>query len=166
MIRYIFSIFLVLSTQISYAVNWKWEPRTRDDGAVVILASREGFDSLNEVIESTPKESCIKHIGLSVLSQYAQLQSELHSYMAENYPQQLEEALNSAGNMHNPKVIALHQAFREAILKSSYVQSVNEAFSKRCEKISSVSFEKFHIAKSSINPKYEAMVWLTSEKCT
>ncbi|MCZ0867261.1 hypothetical protein O0V09_18850 [Dasania sp. GY-19] len=162
----VIAIFLILFNQTVSGENLKWESHIRDDGVAVVVASREGYESLSEAVGSIPKDSWIKHVRVSFLSQYTEFQAELHSSMLTNYPAELETALASAGNMHNPKVIALRRAFTEAVLSSNYVKSVNAAFSKRCEKISSASFEKFFISKESGKPEYEAMLWLTTEKCT
>lgn len=164
--RYLISIFLALAVQICYANEWKWKADTGNDGVVLIGASREGFETFSEAVDSVEKELWIQYIRLSTLFHHPQLQNEIHEYMKRNYPKELKEALHSAGNMHNPKVLILHKAFKEAILNSSYVKALNDAFLHRCERISSVSIEKFYIVKRNPQPYYDAMVWLTTEKCS
>lgn len=53
------------------------------------------------------------------------LQAELHNFLILNYPDLIGDALNSAGNMHNPKVTALRAPFQEAIMASSLVTKIN-----------------------------------------
>ena len=69
------------------------------------------------------------------------LQKELHEYMLQSHPVEHRAALESAGNMHNPKVIALRDAFGDAILSTQLVQNINRALSTRCERISSTNFD-------------------------
>ncbi len=167
MVRYAITILLMFYASISYSSETTWEVSIRDDGTAVILESRnEGFDSLEEAVLSIPKDAWISDVRVSALLEKVSFQEELHTYMMVNHPTILKEALGSAGNMHNPKVIKLHEAFRKSILYSKYVKELNSALSARCEEISGASFEKFEIYKPKSKPVYTAMIWLSTERCT
>ncbi|TQV88252.1 hypothetical protein [Aliikangiella coralliicola] len=160
-----FSIIFIFFTQLVSADNLKWEPTIRDDGVSVIFATNEGFESLGEAIGSVPNDSWIMHVVVPLLPQNTDFQKDIHYYIKENQQGELDAALNSAGNMHNPKVIALHEIFTEAVLNSKYAESINIALASRCERITTVSFEKFYISKTSAKPQYSAILWFTTEKC-
>ncbi len=162
----VITVFLILFTQSVSSEEIKWEPRVRDDGIAVVLSSRDGYSSLSEAVASINIQTWIKHVRLYLEYENTNFQNEIHSYMEANYSSELEAALASAGNMHNPKVIALRQAFTEAVLASNYVKTLNAAFSGRCEKITKASYEKFHISQKTEKPRYGAMLWLTTEECT
>lgn len=165
MLQKLFAVLLMLFSQALSAESLKWQAKLSDDGAAVIFASTDGFVTLRAAIDSVPKDTWIKHIRVSALSEYSAFQSELHTYMRQHYPEELTQALASTGNMHNPKVVALRKAFSEAVLNSEFVKSVNADFSRRCERVTSVSFEKFMIYKKASTPLFEAMLWLTTENC-
>lgn len=165
-LRYITFIFLLFCSSLSYSDEWRWEVYHGNDDSAGIFASREGFRTLEEAVKSISKSTWIKFVRVPSLQDLSSFQEELHSYMSENYPDELKEALQSAGNMHNPKIVRLRNAFEEAILNSEYVKNINLEFRSRCEKISSASFEKFTIIKKETTPTYWALLWLTTEKCT
>ena len=83
--RYLISIFLALAVQICYANEWKWKADTGNDGVVLIGASREGFETFSEAVDSVEKELWIQYIRLSTLFHHPQLQNEIHEYMKRNY---------------------------------------------------------------------------------
>ena len=68
--------------------------------------------------------------------------------------------------MHNPKVTALREPIKQAILASSLAKEIATALTSRCERIASTSYEKFMIRKKDGQSIYSAMVWITTEKCT
>lgn len=150
MLQKFFAVLLILFSQALSAESLLWQVKLNDDGAAVILASADGFVTLRAALDSIPKDTWIKHVRLSALSENSAFQSELHTYMQQHYPEELTQALASKGNMHNPKVVALRKAFSEAVLNSEFVESVNADFSGRCERITSVSFEKFMIYNKGV----------------
>lgn len=91
---------------------------------------------------------------------------ECYKRNCSNYPELHAEALRSAGNMHNPKVTALREPIKEAKLASSLAKKIGIALASRCERIASTSYEKFTIWKKDGKPTYNAMVWLSTKKCT
>ena len=122
--------------------------------------------SLTKAIALVPKDLWLKHFRVFPAEDDVEFQKEVHNFLASNYPILHEQALNSAGNMHNPKVKALRVAFQEAIMSSSLVAKINVLLKSRCEHVTSTSYEKFTIRKNNGQPIYSAMVWLSTEKCT
>jgi hypothetical protein len=166
MIRLALCVLLFSLVGNANAQKWMWDTNKREDGSIVIISSLKGFDTLDEAIKSISVKGWIGDIRVTFLTQYPELQSDINDYLLKHHPKELSEALASAGNMHNPKVIALRDAFRQSILESRFVRNINNALSNRCEKISSVSFEKFYVSNKQGNTKYEAMLWLSMQKCT
>ncbi|MFB2680985.1 hypothetical protein [Shewanella mangrovisoli] len=153
-----------LFSQVTVAEPLKWQTRLADHDAV-IFASSTGVDSLIDAIAAVPKSVWIRSVQLSTLAQFDGLQHELHTYLQQHYPQVFADALASACNINNPKVVALREGFKEAILASGFVKQINSDFSARCERITSVDIEKFFITTQSSSPQFEAMLWLKTEQC-
>ena len=160
-----FAVCFALLTGMASADDWKWETSVRSDGVAVIFAGREGYGSLNEAVDSIARDTWIKHVVVPHIYRLDELQADLNAHLAAHYPAAFEAALASAGNLHNPRVIALHDGFAAAVLASGYVKAVNEAFAQRCERIMSVGHEKFFISRRFDPPRFDAMVWLTTEEC-
>lgn len=162
----LFALFsqVALSSQVTVAEPLKWQTNFADHEAV-IFASSTGVDSLKDAIAAVPKSVWIRSVQVSPLAQFDGLQHELQTYLQQHYPQMLADALASAGNIHNPKVVALWQGFKEAVLASGFVKQINSDFSGLCESITSVDIEKFFITTQSLSPQFEAMVWLKTEQC-
>ena len=154
---------------LSLGNDTNWNVYLNEDGWAVLTKSTSGEYSLVNAISSIPKDVWLKHFRVFPTEQDKKMQAVLHKYLAAQFPRLQAEALASAGNMHNPKIIALRDAFKEALLATTVVKSFNSALvgGSRCERIISASFEKFHIKiKESGQPVYGAMVWLSTEKCT
>lgn len=159
-------ILTMVSSQVLYAYEVKWQVSRPNNGAVDILGGGQGQDSLKEAITSVAKDVRINQIRLFLSSENDLMQTEIHAYLAQHYPEQLKAALASAGNMHNPKVVALRNAFRESVFASKYIAEINAKLKARCEQVTEVSFEKFHIKTKQAAPKYSAMLWLTVATCS
>jgi len=146
-----------------------WNVYNQENGWAVLIKNSPGEHSLANAISSVPQDVWLKHFRVFPTEKDRKMQAELHKYLATQFPRLHAEALASAGNKHNPKIKALRDAFKEAILATSLVESLNSALkdSSRCERITSTSFENFYIRKNTMGqPIYGAMVWLTTEKCT
>jgi hypothetical protein len=161
------SLFILLSVSINaYSENWGWKSYVRDDQSASILETKDGTYSLSEAIASVHQDVWLKYFRVFASNRHPEFQREIHEYLALNYPIEHQEALASAGNMHNPKVTALRDAFEEAILASSLVGAINSDLEQRCERITSVSYEKFMISGGEEQPEYLALIWLSTDKCT
>lgn len=164
MIRAI-AIFIaaLLSINVS-AEGWKWEVRhyNRQEAVVVIGPAGDGYSIFSDAVKSIDEGVWIKYVRLGHLSQTESpnFHEEIYSYLKAHHPAKLEAALNSAGNMHNPKVVALRDAFEPALLSTSYVKSLNRLLANRCHEIVKASYEKFVIYKHKEPVEFHAMVWL------
>ncbi|WP_395341242.1 hypothetical protein PN836_018770 [Ningiella sp. W23] len=166
MIKIVVLICTVLLSSSLFAQNLMWKTRDLPDGITIIYQFDKGFDDLKNAIDSVPKNSWIKHIAVSNILNENKFQDEIFSYLQIHYPTKLKTALLSAGNMHNPAIIQIRDAYMEAILKSERVQTFNSKFSARCERITNVSIEKLFISKSSGEPRFSSFLWLTTDECT
>lgn len=156
-------ISVLLSANVS-AEGWKWEVINYNpkEAVVVTTPAGDGYSAFSEAVQSIDEGVWIKHVRLGHLNQTGSpsFQEEIYSYIDEHHPNELKAALNSAGNMHNPKVVALREAFGPALLSTSYVKSLNGFLSKRCHEIVKASYEKFVIYKHKELVEFHAMVWL------
>lgn len=164
MSRTLLVIFLTLSPY-SLVGELGWNVYLSDHGWATISSIQHEGEPLLVSIKSVPKDIWLKHFRVFPNKKDVYLQREINDFLKVNYPELHNEALNSAGNMHNPKVKALRVPFQEALMASSLVTKINAALKSRCERITSASFEKFRIIKSNGNPVYSAMVWLSTDKC-
>jgi hypothetical protein len=166
MIRVAFLIWLIGFSNFLFSQGLTWRVGIRSDGATVISSTTDGYNNLKEAIASVPENSWIVHLAVSNLLEQTNFQSEIFSYLEAKYPEKLEKALVSAGNMHNPAVRNLQDAFKEAVLNSSYIKEINTNFINRCERITKVEIEKFFIHIDSGKPKFSSFLWLSTEQCT
>jgi hypothetical protein len=165
MIRVAVLIGLIGFSNFLFSQGLTWKVGIRSDGTSVISSTTDGYNNLKEAIASVPKDSWIIHIAASNLLEQTDFQSEIFSFLEARYPEKLENALVSAGNMHNPEVRNLRDAFREAVLNSSYIKEINTNFSNRCERITKVEIEKLFIYVESGKPKLSSFLWLGTEIC-
>ncbi len=134
MIRAISTFFAVLLSIDVSTEGWHWEMRNynQQEAAVVIGPAGDGYSLFSDALKSLDESVRIKYVRLGHLSQTESpgFHEEIYSYLNEHYPTELKEALNSAGNMHNPKVVSLRSAFEPALLSTSYVKSLNRLLAK------------------------------------
>ena len=164
--RNIVAILLLSVSCFALASDAGWDVSIHDDEWATLYDTHQGRLSLNQAVDSVPKSIWLRNFRIFLSEDDLVLQKELHEFLSSNYPDLHAEALSSAGNMHNPKVTALRDPIKEAILASSLAKEIRIALASRCERIASTSYEKFTIWKKDGKPTYSAMVWLSTEKCT
>jgi hypothetical protein len=163
----IFVLLLSLfCSPVLFGESGSWSTYISEHGWATVSDTHQGEHSLSEAIALVPDDIWLKHFRIFPSRDDVKLQKELHDFLTSKYPVLHNEALASAGNMHNPKVISLRSAFQEALMASSLVKRINTSIKSRCERITSASFEKFTIRKNDNQPTYSAMVWLSTEQCT
>ena len=161
------AVILILSAScFALASDSGWDVSIHDDEWATLYDTHQGKHSLIEAVESVPREIWLRNFRVFLSETDLELQKELHEFFSTHYPELHAEALSSAGNMHNPKVTALRESIKEAILASSLAKDISNALASRCERIVETSYEKFMIWKKNGKPTYSAMVWLSTEKCT
>ncbi len=89
------------------------------------------------------------------------IQADLRHHLEMHHPRELQEALESAGNLHNPALTALRKPFESALLKTRFVASINAQLLPHGYRIAGVSFEKFFIIKDSNPPEFDALIYLS-----
>ena len=89
--------------------------------------------------------------------------SELLTFYNEYYPNELKEALNSSGNLHNPALKGLVKHFKKAFKSTTLFKELNKALNLNGYKVVKIHFEKFTIYSGKI---YVAEITLYSEKGT
>jgi len=105
-------------------------------------------DALKELSDSGRIQS-LNHIFAHALVDDDTFQKELFEGLQRNAPRQLTEALESSGNMHNPKMIALAKPFAEVVMTTPTVIGFNNKLVPYGLKIEKGSFEKLELRKSS-----------------
>ncbi|GEA10366.1 hypothetical protein [Alteromonas sp. KUL49] len=165
MSKILLTILFILSPNVM-GDELGWDVYLSDHGWATISGIHHEGEPLLTSIKSVPKEVWVKYFRVFPNEDDVTFQKEIHEFLKTNYPQLHNEALNSAGNVHNPKVIALRIPFQEALMASSLVTRINAALESRCERVVSASYEKFTIRKSNGKPVYSAMVWLSTNDCT
>lgn len=162
-----FIFILVLSvSNFVFETDLDWGVSTYEDEWATIFDGPLGELSLLDAVNSVAKGVWLKHFRILLSGKDKVLQQELNEYLSSNYSSLYREALGSAGNMHNPKVIALREPIKNAIMASSLVNEVSVALASRCERVASTSYEKFTIWKESGKPIFSAMIWLSTDKCS
>lgn len=159
--------FLIISAScFAVASDSGWDVSIYDNEWATLYDIHQGRLSLNKAVDSIPKRIWLRNFRVFLSESDLVLQKEIHEFLSSNYPELYAAALNSSGNMHNPRVTALREPIKEAILASSLAKEISAALASRCERIASTSYEKFMIWKKDGKPTYSAMVWLSTEKCT
>lgn len=164
MLRILVTMLALLAASPLAAQPPNWEVVVNDDDSVSILPAVEGFTSAKEALTSVGADRVIREIRLDPKILYGEMQGEIHQYLEEHYPEELARAMESSGNLHNPRVNALAGAFLEAILATSYVAELNELLAGSCQQVNKVSHEKLFMSTKEDPPSFSAIVWLAVEK--
>jgi hypothetical protein len=133
-----------------------------------IAISQDGFDSLTEAVLQFPNQAPqarLTHIWIGLTVDHDELaQTEIMYYLQQHYPKELKAATESAGNMHNPKVIPLRKPFEEALLSTTFVKNLRADLDKIGYEVSGVSSEKFTFIKQT--KSFSAATWLMTKQKT
>ena len=79
---------------------------------------------LIESAESTEVDSCMCLFHAEVFLSDARLQSELQGVLFSRYPQKMTEAVESSGNLNNPKLSFLYSTLKPAIKETSSMKKL------------------------------------------
>lgn len=162
--KYLCIIALFVSSH-AFADENHWNLFTHEDGWAVISNDYHKGGTLSRAIKAIPKNVRLKHVSVFPITVDNRFQNEINNFLAKNYADLHAQALKSAGNMHNPKIRALRVPYKKAVMASSRVKELNTALAYRCERVSSVSFEKLHIRKEGERPIYTSIMWLHIKQC-
>ena len=74
-------------------------------------------------------------------------QKELFAWLKREAPRELQAALKSSGNLHNPKLEPLRKPFDRAVMATSAVQRINTVLAPHNLKVAGAAYEKFMLPK-------------------
>jgi hypothetical protein len=72
---------------------------------------------------------------------------ELLKFYQEKFPAQLQEALNSSGNLHNPAIAGVRDKFPEALQATSIFRQLEIELHALGYRVEKIEFEKFTASK-------------------
>jgi hypothetical protein len=124
----------------------------------------EGHELINGAIEQLIKEgklNLLKALHVSWLLDDPVFQAEIFSVLRLNNPTQLEAALQSAGNMHNPKMQAMYEPFANAVLATDTVKKIDKALNSYGLKIEHAPHEKLMLIEADGVKQFDAILWLS-----
>jgi hypothetical protein len=116
-----------------------------------------------ETLSSAGHLSSLQMLTIHQLVEDATFQREVFEQMERIAPEKLKAARRSAGNMHNPKMTALHTCFSQAVMATPTVTALNQALGKHRMKIVRPSFEKLELHKKDQAETFRCFLWLTVE---
>lgn len=90
-------------------------------------------------------------------------QTELFSGLERDAPRELKGAMESAGNMHNPKMHQLRKLFERTLLGTPTITKLNASLAAYGLTISQLSCEKFELRRpnENSNHRFYGSLWLT-----
>ena len=165
MIKIITLVSLCLVCSISAAQDFKWELSLseRIEGTATIRAHEKLGLSVLGLVSSIPNNIRVRgvHINLYNGNKPLPMHAELMALLELSAPIELENALKSSGNMHNPAVNLLKEPLTVAIKESQFVQPLLNALERKGYVTGGVSFEKLRILNKEL---IQAGVYITLHK--
>lgn len=142
------SILLLMVSANSFATDVKLANLQRYGSSPLLelFLMPSGGSSIAEVFEVivyNEREFTVRLIGES--SEFTN--QELLTYYQNNYPNELEAAFKSSGNMHNPAISGVRDNFPEALESTTIFKQLLIELNKLGYKVSKIEFEKFTVSK-------------------
>lgn len=134
-------------------VVFVWIPGPRAEYATMASALQDVADD--------GKLDQLRLLSVSHLLSDDTFQKEIFQGLETIAPKELKEALESAGNMHNPKMHALRPGFEKAVLATPTVSRFKEDLARHQLEIARVSCEKFSFASSEGTKRFFCFLSLT-----
>ncbi len=125
-----------------------------------------GAQTIGEAVGKLAKSghiAALQTITIHELVPDETFQKEIFEQLEKNAPQVLGAARQSAGNMHNPKMVALRADFARAVMGTPTVTGISKALAAQGMKISRPSFEKLELRKEEQGPRFRCFLWLSVE---
>ena len=125
-----------------------------------------GTKTIGDAVDKLAKSghvAALQTLTVHDLVQDETFQMELFEQLEKNAPQALDAARKSAGNIHNPKMTALHADFARAVMGTPTVTELAKALAAHGLKISRPSFEKLELQKTARKPRFACALWLSVE---
>ena len=128
--------------------------------------AERGTRSIGEAVGDLAKAGhivALRTLTLHDLVQDETFQKELFEQLEKIAKEGLDAARRSAGNMHNPKMTALHADFARAVMGTPTVTAFAAALAPHGMKISGPSFEKLELHKENQGHRLWCFLWLSVE---
>lgn len=139
--------------------------------AVIIFSSvrGEGAATFGEAVRELTDNGDVLRLELITLHGFLghspQFEQEIVSVLQQAAPVELAEAKRSAGNMHNPKVVALGPSFDRAVLETPTVRALNKKLETFGLRIAKASHEKLMVIGGAEDRRLDCFfVYLTVGK--
>ena len=145
------------------------DSKSNSPGASIIAyidgpqAEHKDFRAAISEIDSAGRASELKHVTLHALVPTEHFQKQLLATLKEQASEQLTEAMESSGNLHNPALRPLMDVLSGAVLTLPIVQDIAGELAGAGLKVSDASFEKFFLHKEESGTKILFFLWLSVE---
>lgn len=139
-------------------VVFVWIPGPKAEYATMAAALQDVADD--------GKLDQLRLLSVSHLLADDNFQKELFQRLEVIAPKELKEAMESAGNMHNPKMNLLRPSFEKAVLATPTVLRFKEDLARHQLEIARVSCEKFSFASSEGSKRISCILSLTLAAAT
>jgi hypothetical protein len=140
------------------------------DGSNILYSEKQSggspsfADALQKLASQDPSAQ-LRSIELSGLLADPDLEKELAAALERDSPREWHEALKSAGNMHNPKMLQLAKPFQKAVLATPSVKDIVSVLSAHHLVVTKVSYEELQLIKSETSGRrFIGFVWLIVAK--
>lgn len=142
-----------LSLALPLAAGWLVSP----DAAGISYSAEQGkghatFDEALKEMSESGRILKMKWIGVDLFGD-EKFQKELFDCLERDAPRELREALESSGNMHNPKMHQLWKPFERAFSATPTIAKFNASLALYGLTISRPGVEKFELRSSPTDPK-------------
>lgn len=111
----------------------------------VIYSSRDGAPAFSGALDDLARRGLVQRIegvSLHALVGDPTFQNELMAAVRQSAPKELAEAMRSAGNMHNPKMVQLRKPFEKAVLLTPTVKRIDRDLARYGLYVVSAATEK------------------------
>lgn len=125
----------------------------------------EGYQSFDEALKELSNSGRIQTVDGIVAYQLLgddTLQKDVFTALERDTPRELKEALNSSGNMHNPKMAQLWKPFERALLAAPTLTQLKLSLAPYGLAISRAGVEKFELrsTRTDARRRFHGMLWL------
>ena len=123
----------------------------------------KGVSTLKKALAALTKKAdkfTITHLSVHDISKSPAFQKELITALDKLVPKKLAAALKSAGNMHNPAMVALRGPFDQAVMETPTVQAYNRDLAPYGLKIDRAGHEKLTFVRKDDTLQIYCFLWL------
>jgi len=151
--------------------DWRWGTNSVAEVWLYYHPADNWGTTLEDVIEDLKNADTMQrltHVRLDHIQAYdARFQKELCAELEKLAPRQFAEAKRSSGNIHNPKILALHEFFGQAVLATPTVQNINAKLAPFGRQATEASRgEKLYFVRNDGQLHFRCYFWLRIENAT